>query len=231
MKLRDKTIDECITIIDRELPPMINECVEYFIHSPYTDDINTWEDLVGQSENDADQQTQAATKIIQSSINNCIRAIIKKFNLPIDVKTVGKGMDYRYVGNNQDKPLEVKCSGGGKDGKYASVPCIGNLKVLDSKSDLTLIFRYSVKVNKLVEWQTVTIDDSARKWVEYNDKKGKSNFSSLKCKGYDLEGNLVDFNDIKCYSGKIKPNKSSIDKNGKFRQGWVGFKREVLSYA
>ena len=90
MKLRDKTIDECIAIIDRELPPMINECVEYFIHSPYTDDINTWEDLVGQSENDADQQTQAATKIIQSSINNCIRAIIKKFNLPIDVKTVGK---------------------------------------------------------------------------------------------------------------------------------------------
>ena len=117
----------------------------------------------------------------------------------------------------------------GKDGKYASVPCIGNLKVLDSKSDLTLIFRYSVKVDKLVEWQTVTIDDSARKWVEYNDKKGKSNFSSLKCKGYDLEGNLVDFNDIKCYSGKIKPNKSSIDKNGKFRQGWVGFKREVLA--
>ena len=157
-------------------------------------------------------------------VNLAITDIINEYSLPIKGADA-KGSDLRYIGNACDIPIEVKCSGG-KDGGTA---CIGNLKVLDSKCELTLVFRFEVRDNRIARWQTVTIDDSARKWVEYNDKTGSSNFSSLKCKGYDLEGNLVDFDDIKCYSGKIKPNKSSIDKNGKFRQGWVGFKREVLA--
>ena len=87
-------------------------------------------------------------------------------------------MDYKYVGNGQTIPLEVKCSGG-KDGATA---CIGNLKVLDSKCEVTLVFRYSIEKDRVTEWQTVTIDGSARKWTEYNDQSGSSNFSALKCK-------------------------------------------------
>ena len=71
MKLREKSLDECIKIIDRELPAMINECIKHFITAPYCEH-STWEQLVGDSENDSNQQTQAATKIIQNSINNKI---------------------------------------------------------------------------------------------------------------------------------------------------------------
>ena len=138
MKLREKSLDECITIIDRELPAMINECIKHFITAPYCEH-STWEQLVGDSENDSNQQTQAATKIIQNSINNCITHIIK--DLPITKEGIGKGMDYKYVGNGQEIPLEVKCSGG-KDGATA---CIGNLKVLDSKCEVTLVFRYTIE--------------------------------------------------------------------------------------
>ena len=64
MKLRDKTLEECIRIIDQQLPAMVNECINHYINAPYCEH-STWEDLVGDSENDSNQQTQAATKIIQ----------------------------------------------------------------------------------------------------------------------------------------------------------------------
>ena len=123
------------------------------------------------------------------------------------IRDSGKGMDYKYVGNGQTIPLEVKCSGG-KDGSTA---CIGNLKVLDSKCEVTLVFRYTIEKDRVTEWQTVTIDGSARKWTEYNDQSGSSNFSSLKCKSD------IDFNDIVVYSGSIKPNKT-----------WVKFVKETV---
>ena len=204
MKLREKTLNECITIIDRELPAMIDECIKHFITAPYCEH-STWEQLVGDSENDSKQQTQAATKIIQNAINNCITHIIK--DLPITKEDIGKGMDYKYVGNGQTIPLEVKCSGG-KDGATA---CIGNLKVLDSKCEVTLVFRYTIEKDRVTEWQTVTIDGSARKWTEYNDQSGSSNFSALKCK------TDVDFQDITVYSGDVKPNKT-----------WVKFVKEAV---
>ena len=175
-----------------------------FITAPYCEH-TTWEQLVGDSENDSKQQTQAATKIIQNAINNCITHIIK--DLPITKEGIGKGMDYKYVGNGQTIPLEVKCSGG-KDGSTA---CIGNLKVLDSKCEVTLVFRYTIVKDRITEWQTVTIDGSARKWTEYNDQSGSSNFSALKCK------TDIDYNDIVVYSGSIKPNKT-----------WVKFVKETV---
>ena len=116
-------------------------------------------------------------------------------------------MDYKYVGNGQTIPLEVKCSGG-KDGSTA---CIGNQKVLDSKCEVTLVFRYTIVKDRITEWQTVTIDGSARKWTEYNDQSGSSNFSALKCK------TDIDYNDIVVYSGSIKPNKT-----------WVKFVKETV---
>ena len=172
MKLRDRSLQECISIIDRELPAMINECIKHFITAPYCEH-TTWEQLVGDSENDSKQQTQAATKIIQNAINNCITHIIK--DLPIT-----------------------------KEG-------IGNLKVLDSKCEVTLVFRYTIVKDRITEWQTVTIDGSARKWTEYNDQSGSSNFSALKCK------TDIDYNDIVVYSGSIKPNKT-----------WVKFVKETV---
>ena len=90
---------------------MVNEVITHHLSGKYAQ-AKTWEAFVGASENDASQQTQAGTKIIQSGINDCIAYIIKEENLPMTKSGIGKGMDLRYVGNGQDIPIEVKCSQG-----------------------------------------------------------------------------------------------------------------------
>mgnify|MGYP001188415799 CR=1 FL=1 len=205
MKLREKCLTDCIQILDRELPARVDTLITHFRSIPLQHVTNkSFQELVGDNENDTKQQTQAGTKIIQNWVNLCITDIIIEYDLPIKGAD-SKGSDLRYIGNGCDVPIEVKCSGG-KDGATA---CIGNLKVLDSKCELTLVFRFAVRDNRIAKWQTVTIDGSARKWTEYNNQSGSSNFSALKCKSD------IDFQDITVYSGSIKPNSS-----------WVKFVKE-----
>ena len=196
MKLRDKTLEESIEILNREIPSRVDTLITHFRKLPlkYVT-IKDFHQLVSDNESDTKQQTQSGTKIIQNWVNLAITDIINEFRLPIKGADE-KGSDLRYVGEGQDIPIEVKCSGG-KDGSTA---CIGNLKVLDSKSDLTLALRFAVgNDDRITHWQTVTIDDSNRKWQEYNNKENNSNFSHLSCKVG------IDESDIKVYSGSIKP--------------------------
>ena len=195
MKLREKSLDECITIIDRELPARVNLVVEYLKNIPLeTIKVNNLNDLVKSQENDSRQKTQSSTKMLQVYINLCMTDIVNEYKLPIS-GIDKKGADVKYVGNGQEIPIEIKCSAQ-QDGANA---CIGNLKVLDSKSDLTLALRFAVgSDDRITHWQTVTIDDSNRKWQEYNNKENNSNFSHLSCKVG------IDEKDIKCYSGSIK---------------------------
>ena len=206
MKLRERTLEETIEILNREIPSRVDTLITHFRKLPlkYVT-IKDFHQLVSDNESDTKQQTQCGTKIIQNGVNLAITDIINEFKLPIKGADE-KGSDLRYIGNGQDTPIEVKCSGG-KDGSTA---CIGNLKVLDSKCELTLVFRFEVSDNRIAKWQTLTIDGSARKWTEYNDQSGSSNFSALKCKSD------IDFQDIKVYSGNIKPNST-----------WVKFIKEA----
>ena len=206
MKLRDKSLQESIEILNREIPARVDTLITHFREIPlkYVT-IKDFHQLVSDNESDTKQQTQSGTKIIQNWVNLAITDIINEFRLPIKGADE-KGSDLRYVGNNQDIPIEVKCSGG-KDGATA---CIGNLKVLDSKCEVTLVFRYTIEKDRVTEWQTVTIDGSARKWTEYNDQSGSSNFSALKCKSD------IDYQDITVYSGDVKPNST-----------WVKFIKEA----
>ena len=207
MKLRDKTLEQCIEIFNQEIPAKVDTLITHFRQIPLKHvSIKSFHQLVSDNESDTKQQTQSGTKIIQNWVNLAITDIIKEYNLPIRGADA-KGSDLRYVGEGQDIPIEVKCSGG-KDGSTA---CIGNLKVLDSKCELTLVFRFEVRDNRIAKWQTLTIDASNRKWTEYNDQSGSSNFSSLKCKTeFDLQ-------DITVYSGSIKPNST-----------WVKFVKESV---
>ena len=206
MKLRDKTLQDSIEILNREIPSRVDTLITHFRKLPlkYVT-IKDFHQLVSDNESDTKQQTQSGTKIIQNWVNLAITDIINEFRLPIKGADE-KGSDLRYVGEGADIPIEVKCSGG-KDGATA---CIGNLKVLDSKCELTLVFRFEVSDNRIAKWQTLTIDGSARKWTEYNDQSGSSNFSALKCKSD------VDFQDITVYSGDVKPNST-----------WVKFIKEA----
>ena len=206
MKLRDKTLQDSIEILNREIPSRVDTLITHFRKLPlkYVT-IKDFHQLVSDNESDTKQQTQSGTKIIQNWVNLAITDTINEFGLPIKGADE-KGSDLRYVGEGQDIPIEVKCSGG-KDGSTA---CIGNLKVLDSKCELTLVFRFEVRDNRIAKWQTLTIDASNRKWTEYNDQSGSSNFSALKCMS------TVDYQDIKVYSGSIKPNST-----------WVKFIKEA----
>lgn len=206
MKLREKSLSSCIEILNQEIPSRVDTLITHFRKLPlkYVT-IKDFHQLVSDNESDTKQQTQSGTKIIQNWVNLAITDIINEFKLPIKGADE-KGSDLRYVGEGADIPIEVKCSGG-KDGATA---CIGNLKVLDSKCELTLVFRFEVRDNRIAKWQTLTIDESARKWTEYNDQSGSSNFSALKCKSE------IDYQDIKVYSGSIKPNAT-----------WVKFIKEA----
>ena len=208
MKLREKSLDECITIIDRELPAKVNKVVEYLKNIPLeTIKVNNLNDLVKSQENDSRQKTQSSTKMLQVYINLCLTDIVNIHHLPI-TGIDKKGADIKYVGNGQEIPIEIKCSAQ-KDGGTA---CIGNLKVLDSKSDLTLALRFAVgSDDRITHWQTVTIDDSNRKWQEYNNRESSSNFSRLRCKSG------IDESDIKVYSGSVKSNNV-----------WVKFIKEAV---
>ena len=200
MKLREQSLDECITIIDRELPARVNLVIDHLKNIPLKYiKIGNLNELVKQQENDSKQKTQSSTKMLQVYINLCMTDIINEYQLPIS-GIDKKGADVKYVGNGQEIPIEIKCSAQ-QDGGTA---CIGNLKVLDSKCEVTLIFRYTIEKDRVTEWQTLTIDGSARKWTEYNDQSGSSNFSSLKCRSD------IDFQDITVYSGSIKPNSTWV---------------------
>ena len=206
MKLREKTLEQCIEIFNQEIPAKVDTLITHFRQIPLKHvSIKSFHQLVSDNESDTKQQTQSGTKIIQNWVNLAITDTINEFGLPIKGADE-KGSDLRYVGEGQDIPIEVKCSGG-KDGSTA---CIGNLKVLDSKCELTLVFRFEVRDNRIAKWQTLTIDASNRKWTEYNDQSGSSNFSALKCMS------TVDYQDIKVYSGSIKPNAT-----------WVKFIKEA----
>ena len=206
MKLRDKSLQDSIEILNREIPSRVDTLITHFRKLPlkYVT-IKDFHQLVSDNESDSGQQTQSGTKIIQNWVNLAITDIINEYSLPIKGADA-KGSDLRYIGNACDIPIEVKCSGG-KDGGTA---CIGNLKVLDSKCELTLVFRFEVSDNRIAKWQTLTIDGSARKWTEYNNQSGSSNFSALKCRSD------IDFQDITVYSGSIKPNST-----------WVKFIKEA----
>ena len=129
MKLRDKSLQESIEILNREIPSRVDTLITHFRKLPlkYVT-IKDFHQLVSDNESDTKQQTQSGTKIIQNWVNLAITDIINEFKLPIKGADE-KGSDLRYVGEGADIPIEVKCSGG-KDGSTA---CIGNLKVLDSK--------------------------------------------------------------------------------------------------
>ncbi len=210
MILRDKTLEECITILDREIPNRVNASIAHILNDPNLVEVgvNDYWTLVSFTEQDPSQITQAGSKQLQNYINVAIVCIIKQHNLPIQYTgDAATGFDYKYVGNNQEIEIEVKCSGQ-KDG---STIVIGNLKLLNTKTDLTLAFRYKVEGKRIVEWQTVTITDSNRKWKQYNSESSTAGYSQLRCK------TDVDLQDITCYSGSIKPNKV-----------WVKFIKETL---
>ena len=210
MKLREKSLEECFTILDREIPKRVDASINHILNDPNLVEVGVkdyWT-LVSFTEQDPSQITQAGSKQLQNYINIAIVCIIKEYHLPIQYAgDAATGFDYKYVGNNQEREIEVKCSGQ-KDG---STIVIGNLKLLNTKTDLTLAFRYEVQGRRITQWQTVTITDSNRKWKEYNNESSTAGYSSLKCKSD------VDLNDIKCYSGSIKPNKT-----------WVKFIKETV---
>ena len=194
----------------RDRPKRVDASINHILNDPNLVEVGVkdyWT-LVSFTEQDPSQITQAGSKQLQNYINIAIVCIIKEYHLPIQYAgDAATGFDYKYVGNNQEREIEVKCSGQ-KDG---STIVIGNLKLLNTKTDLTLAFRYEVQGRRITQWQTVTITDSNRKWKEYNNESSTAGYSSLKCKSD------VDLNDIKCYSGSIKPNKT-----------WVKFIKETV---
>ena len=209
MKLRDKTLEECIIIFNREIPDLVKSELVHLSNGPLSSQLNitSLKHFVEFIESDKGQSTQAQTKFLQNYINMAIIILIDKYNLPIQYAAALTGFDYKYVGNSQEREIEVKCSGQ-EDGSTA---CIGNLKLLKTKTDLTLIFRYGLEGWGIRYWQTLTINDSNRKWQAYNDPNSKSGMSHLSCM------TEVDLQDIKCYSGSIKPNRV-----------WVKFVKEDL---
>jgi roadblock/LC7 domain-containing protein len=238
----DISFEQCITIIDESIYDYLQMIIDDYIKSPMRDDDLldgrvTFEEDLKRRETDPKQKTQAVTKLLQYWMADAFAKIIKRYNLPI-IGGTGAGNDYQYIGNSYNGevpqhpiPIEFKAAGG-KDG---TVACLGNLGV-NVKCDMTLICRYQLSGNRITHKQTVVIGDSARKWDAYNKAKfdpatGKSkssNYSGLKCLGYDLEGNKIDVDDIVCYSGKIDPKQAYINKNGEFVNGWVQFIKEEI---
>jgi len=242
----DISFEQCVTIIDETIYDYLQMIIDDYIKSPMRDDDLldgrvTFEEDLKRRETDPKQKTQAVTKLFQFWMADAFAKIIKLYNLPI-IGGTGAGNDYQYVGNSyrgeygeylkHPIPIEFKSSGG-KDGTIA---CLGNLGV-NVKCDMTLICRYQLSGNLITHKQTVVIGDSARKWDVYNKAKfdpatGKSkssNYSGLKCLGYDLEGNKIDVDDIVCYSGDINPKQAYINKNGKLVNGWVQFIKEKIN--
>ena len=209
MILRDKTLEECISIFDREIPDLVKLELIHLSNGPLSSQlkIKSLKHFVEFIESDKGQSTQAQTKFLQNYINMAIIILIDKYKLPITYAAALTGFDYKYVGNSQEIEIEVKCSGQ-EDGATA---CIGNLKLLKTKTDLTLVFRYGLEDWRIRYWQTVTINDSNRKWQAYNNEKSKSGMSHLSCM------TDVDYNDIVRYSGDLKKN-----------QVWVKFIKEDL---
>jgi len=223
----DKTIslERCVKIIDDEIYNEVQETIDDYRTSTrrpvalQKGEI-TFEAYLKSFETDGGQKTQTVTKFLQYWFAEALSIIINRHNLPI-VDGCGSGEDYAYVGNSfknkeitEQMPIEYKSSGG-QDGSSA---CLGNLGV-NVKCELTLITRYKLEGNRISERQTVTIDESANKWKDYNKAKfdpetgesKSSNYSSLRCKNSDFE-------DIVCYSGEVKKN--SI---------WVKFIKEEIN--
>lgn len=237
------SFEQCMTIIDETIYDYLQMIIDDYIKSPmrsrdlYEGRITLEEDLK-RRETDDKQKTQAVTKLLQYWMADAFAKIIEHYNLPITGGT-GAGNDYQYVGKfykgmeiDYPVPLEFKASGG----KDSPVACLGNLGV-NVKCDLTIVCRYKLTGNRITHKQTLTIGNSGHKWDAYNKAKfdpitGKSkssNYSGLKCLGYDLEGNKIDVDDIVCYSGKIDPKQAYINKKGKFVNGWVKFIKEKIN--
>ena len=222
---RNISFEQCVTIIDETIYDYLQLIVNDYIQSPLRskdlrDGVVTLEEDLKRRETDPKQKTQAVTKFLQYWMADAFAALVEQYDLPIE-GGVGAGSDYQYVGNSYKGetidfpvPIEFKASGG-DDGATA---CLGNLGV-NVKCDLTLICRYKLSGNTITHKQTITIDDSARKWKAYNKAKfdpttgesKSSNFSGLKCM------TEVDYNDIVVYSGNIKPNST-----------WVRFIKEEV---
>ena len=83
MKLREKTLDECITIIDRELPARVNLVIDHLKNIPLKYiKIGNLNELVKQQENDSRQKTQSSTKMLQVYINLCLTDICLLYTSP-----------------------------------------------------------------------------------------------------------------------------------------------------
>ena len=78
MKLREKSLQECITVLNREIPSRVDTLITHFRQLPlkYVT-IKDFHQLVSDNESDTKQQTQSGTKIIQNWVNLAITDIIK----------------------------------------------------------------------------------------------------------------------------------------------------------
>lgn len=200
------SLEQCVQIIDETIYDELQLIILDYIKSPRrSKDLRegriTFEEDIKRRETDEGQKTQAVTKLLQYWIADAFAAIVERYNLPI-VKGAGAGSDYMYVGQYV-KLIEFKSSGG-EDGDTA---CLGNLGV-NVKCDFTLICRYTLSGNTITQKQTLTADDCARKWKDYNKAKFDPITGESKSSNYSgLKGRSdIDFNDFVEYSGKIKRN-------------------------
>ena len=208
------SLEQCVQIIDETIYDELQLIILDYIKSPRrSKDLRegriTFEEDVKRRETDGGQKTQAVTKLLQYWIADAFAAIVERYNLPI-VSGSGSGSDYQYVGNfykgetiDFPVPIEFKSSGA----EDSDTACLGNLGV-NVKCDFTLICRYTLSGNIITQKQTLTVDDSARKWKEYNKAKFDPITGESKSSNYSgLRGKTdTDFNDFVAYSGNVKRN-------------------------
>ena len=85
MKLREKSLEECFTILDREIPKRVDASINHILNDPNLVEVGVkdyWT-LVSFTEQDPSQITQAGSKQLQNYINIAIVCIIKEYHLPI----------------------------------------------------------------------------------------------------------------------------------------------------
>lgn len=246
---RSITFDQCIKKIDAKIYVKLQQKIDIYCQTKGLAPLAvvnkeiTFEEYLTRGETDEKQRTQAITKFLQYWVNDALQEIIAEENLPI-APGGAAGCDWMYVGNEYYNPttkqvisdanglkipIEFKTAGG-KDG---AVYCLGNLGV-NVKVDVTLVVRYKLTGNRITHKQTVVDHDSARKWKENNPAKfnpetgeSNSNYSNLRSKGLDLEGNSIDLHTLVFYSGTYKENQAKITKKG-YQDGWIRMIKEEI---
>lgn len=204
-------LNDCCRLIDVCVYEKVNTIISNYSQHVGPPDLRkgkiTFEQYVKKGETDSKQHTQCVTKFLQYFFADAVASLVEEYGLPF---APGNSSGCDYIHTPTGVRVEFK-STGGKDGAGA---CLGNLGV-NGKADFTLVCRYCLEGNTITEKQTVTIDDSARKWREYNGIKkfdsagnavGSSNYSQLKCRPSDID-------DICVISGYIKENTAWIKFN------------------